>query len=299
MDHGPLVALALAQHGVVTIEQCVALGVSEDQIRNQVARGAWRRVRRRVVALGAVADTFEMQVMALCLAAGSDAIASGRTAARLWGLVARSGRPEILVPGDRHIRIPGITARRSSLIMVEDRSQRFGVPVTSPERTIIELAPSQSMTVIGRWIDAALRADVLDLEHLRVRATELDRPGRPNIGALRAALALRAPDHQPGDSPLERWLLDVIDAYGLPVPTLQHPVRLPDGTIARLDAAYPEHMVALEADGFAFHRDRTAFDRDRVRQSQLMLLGWSVYRFTSAMADAEVAEVIGTALGIR
>jgi hypothetical protein len=294
-----VVALAQQQHGVISIEQCLALGASEDHIRRQVAQGAWRRVRRRVVAIGAVANTFEMQVMALCLAAGADAMASGRTAARLWGIVARSGRPEILVPGDRHVRIPAITARRSSLIVAEDRSQRFGVPVTSPERTIIEVAPRQSMTVIGGWIDAALRAGVVDLEHLRVRASELDRPGRPGIGELRAALALRAPGHQPGDSPLERWLLDIIDAHDLPMPELQYPVALPDGTVARLDAAYPDKLVALEADGFAFHRDRAAFDRDRSRQSQLMLLGWSVYRFTSAMPDGEVAALIGAALGLR
>jgi hypothetical protein len=297
MDHGPVVALAMAQHGVVSIDQCISLGVSEDRIRRLVERGAWRRVRRRVVAVGAAPDTFEMRTMALCLAAGDDAMASGRTAARIWGLLPRSGRPELLVPGDRHVRIPGVTARRSSLIVPEDRTHRFAIPVTSPARTIIEVAPGQPTIVVGRWIDAALRAGVLDLEHLRLRAAQLDRPGRPRIGALRAALSLRTPGRQSGDSPLERWLLDIIDAYGLPVPVLQYPVALPDGTTARLDAAYPARMVALEADGFAFHQDRTAFDRDRIRQSQLMLLGWAVYRFTSAMPDPDVAAMVGAALG--
>jgi very-short-patch-repair endonuclease len=296
MDHQPIIDLARRQHGAISSGQCAALGLSADQVRRLVSTGQWQRVRRGVYVVGAAAETFERKVMVAALAAGGDAIASGRTAAQLWGLVPASGRVELLVSGDRRVRLPGVTTRRSGLLLDEDRTHRFGIGVTSPVRTIVEASPGQTVEVIGQWIDAARRAEVLDLEALRRRSTELARPGRRSISALLAALELRAPDDRPGDSPLERWLLGILERDRLPAPVLQHPVALADGTTARIDAAYPRWKIALEADGFAFHSDRHQFDRDRARQSQLLLLGWSVHRFTSAMPEAEVAATVRAAL---
>jgi very-short-patch-repair endonuclease len=44
--------------------------------------------------------------------------------------------------------------------------------------------------------------------------------------------------------------------------------------------AYPELRIAIEADGFAVHGTRPAFEDDRARQNRLMLAGWQVLRFT-------------------
>jgi very-short-patch-repair endonuclease len=46
------------------------------------------------------------------------------------------------------------------------------------------------------------------------------------------------------------------------------------------DFAFPEHEVVIEVDGFAFHSDPVAFRKDRARQNQIALLGWTVLRFT-------------------
>jgi very-short-patch-repair endonuclease len=39
-------------------------------------------------------------------------------------------------------------------------------------------------------------------------------------------------------------------------------------------------MIAIEVDGLAFHTDAEAFQRDRVKQNELALMGYQVLRFT-------------------
>ena len=63
-----------------------------------------------------------------------------------------------------------------------------------------------------------------------------------------------------------------------------------------LDIAFPERRLALEIDGRAFHSDRVSFERDRSRQNDLVLAGWTVLRFTWRMIaehpEAFVAAVL-------
>lgn len=82
----------------------------------------------------------------------------------------------------------------------------------------------------------------------------------------------------------------------------QHRVRLPDGRVVRLDDAFPEAMVFVELDGWATHRSKLAFRRDRVRQNQVVLLGWRPLRFTWADVVGEpdrVAHEVATMLARR
>jgi very-short-patch-repair endonuclease len=71
----------------------------------------------------------------------------------------------------------------------------------------------------------------------------------------------------------------------------------PDGRRAFIDVAYPEPLVAIEADGWECHGQRAAFDADRVRSNELVLLGWRVLHVTSAMTDAQICRVVAIAIG--
>ena len=80
-----------------------------------------------------------------------------------------------------------------------------------------------------------------------------------------------------------------------PSPSAQHAVVL--GRRRRpIDFAYPERMLAVEVDGFEFHRDRSAFDEDRARANDLVVAGWHVLRLTSAMSDADVVSTVAAGL---
>jgi hypothetical protein len=76
-------------------------------------------------------------------------------------------------------------------------------------------------------------------------------------------------------SELEERLLDLCDSEGLPRPIM-------NGRIAGLevDACWPEAMLVVELDGYAYHRSPSAFEADRARDVRLTVAGYRVLRFT-------------------
>jgi very-short-patch-repair endonuclease len=71
----------------------------------------------------------------------------------------------------------------------------------------------------------------------------------------------------------------------------QHPV-VAGGNNYRLDFALPEIKVAFEVDGFTFHGDKEAFNRDRRRDLNLKLAGWQVHRFDGDLVRDDTPKVI-------
>jgi very-short-patch-repair endonuclease len=49
-------------------------------------------------------------------------------------------------------------------------------------------------------------------------------------------------------------------------------------------------MVAIELDGWATHGIRAAFEPDRIRGNELLLLGWQLLRFTWHMSDDYICD---------
>jgi len=78
-----LLGLAQAQHGVLSRHQALGEGLSASAIDRRLAAGEWVRVFQGVYRLAGVQITWEQRVMAGCLAAGPDAVASHRSAATL------------------------------------------------------------------------------------------------------------------------------------------------------------------------------------------------------------------------
>jgi hypothetical protein len=82
-------------------------------------------------------------------------------------------------------------------------------------------------------------------------------------GRLRTAVleARQTAVHLGESEPVLRIATLLVGA-GLPPPVHQHRVRV-EGRTRRLDLAYPELMIAIEYDGWAYHSQRSAFDADR------------------------------------
>lgn len=296
MDERALHELARTQYGLITRAQAAGLGMSPQALRTAVALGRWDRVRHGVYVIGAVPTSWEQRVLAACLAAGPDARASHRTAARLANVVDRSGRIEIITDGYRRLRLPGVYTHRTIHLADEDCVVLRGIPATSLNRTLIDLSPRQPTATVGRWLDQATMRGDLDLAALARRTTELTMPGRPIPRSLMRALAIRSPEHDPGRSVLEARILEALARRGLPLPVRQYPVMRPDGRKAFIDLAYPDVYVALEADGWATHGVRGAFEPDRVRGNELALLGFTLYRFTWLMTDHYICDTVEQAI---
>ena len=109
-------------------------------------------------------------------------------------------------------------------------------------------------------------------------------PGDPGPARL-AALLERRGDGRPLESTLEGkvWLL--LQRSGVRLPARQHWVHTTGGRY-RLDFAWPDRKLGLEADSWEHHGDRVAFGKDRERLSEMVALGWRVLLVTWDIGDA-------------
>ena len=107
---------------------------------------------------------------------------------------------------------------RSCALLSADLSQHLRRPVTSPERTLVDLSATLDGLSLGRVLDDALRRRLIRLDRLRRCVGRLGKsPGRrPAI--IHDLLAARLPGYDPGDSDLETRVLRALVAAGLPVP---------------------------------------------------------------------------------
>jgi very-short-patch-repair endonuclease len=173
----------------------------------------------------------------------------------------------------------------SSILAPEDRRKREGIPVTSVPRTLLDLAIRARPEQLDRLLERAEKLDLLD-----VRAAEdiLDRAGgHRGRGRLRRALALYRPDPAFTRSRFERHFQRLVRAAGLSAPAMNF-----NAEGYELDAYWPDLRFAVELDLFETHGSRAAFERDRLRQEELKLLGIEMIRVTKPRLDREPQAVI-------
>ncbi len=282
--------VARRQHGVVTVAQLAAVGIHRRGIAHRVAHGRLTPLHRGVYRVGPLGDELS-GVMAAVLACGPTAVASHRTAARLHGFWDWRGVTDVTATEGQPRSRPGITVHRRRVEEGERTSVR-GIPVTTPERTIRDLAPVVGETHLGRVIEEAQVQRKLDDASL-TRAVSQAR-GQRGVRALRAA----APQAEAAltRSEAERRLVKLVRRSGLPRP--QTNVRLAGHEV---DALWPREGLVVEVDGFAFHGGRRAFERDRRRDADLLAAGHRVLRLTwRQLADEPEAVVarIAAALAV-
>ncbi len=217
---------------------------------------------------------------AAVLWAGPEAALSHRAAAQLWGLTDLSSQrveftcPRWLPPFLKNDRL------HRSRLEGKDLRIRERLPVTTPERTLFDLAAVEDSPIVEQLFDALLRKRLIDLGRIEARLDEDRR--RRGVGLLRYLVKERLGDPVGAESVLETTLYALIRSSGLPLPKRQWNVRDGDELIGRVDFAYPEKRLAVEADGYAYHSGLQAWDRDRLRDNALAVAGWGVLRFCDA-----------------
>jgi hypothetical protein len=281
--------LAGRQHGVAARRQLLELGLTADELQYRVEIGRLRPAHAGVYAVGHSPLTDRGIGMAAVLACGDGAVLSHRSAAILWGIWVRERRlPEITVAhatGDGHRgRRKGIKIHRSRWLPDDHRTIRYAIPVTTPSRTLLDLAGVHSAARLRRAFEAADRLELLDLDsssRLCNAAT-----GRKGVGRLRALVA----EHRElpwARSELERRFLRLIDSAGIPRPAVNVEV---EGF--EVDMFWPDARVVVELDSYSFHRGRAAFERDRRRDAALQVAGHHVLRVTDRRMKREAGHVV-------
>jgi predicted transcriptional regulator of viral defense system len=286
-------AVAVAQHGVIALDQLVALGLSASAVRSRVASGRLHRVHRAVFAVGHPRLTRNGRVMAAVLACASGTVASHRTAAALLDLRIRS-HPwiDVTSPGSTARRRVGIRIHSGATLTACDVTVVDNVPCTTLARTLLDVAEDGTRRELERACDRAETQRLLDMtviDDALERAT-----GRRGAGMLRTIFS----EHQVGSTltrnELEERFLAISRDAALPPDSVNAWLPYPDGGGAEADFLWRAQRLIVEVDGRDVHTTRRAFESDRRRDQQLMLLGWRVVRFTWRQVMFEPAYVAAT-----
>lgn len=230
--------------------------------------------------------------MAACMASGPGAVVSHRAAAALWGLVGfEPGRLELSVRRDAMREVRGCTMHWPPTLRPEDVTTIDGIPVTTIMRTLLDLAGCVREEILEEALDDALRRRLIRLDALR----QISRVGRRGGQALGVMVDARAGVDRHPESPIETRLLRLLRAAGLPPPVVQHEIGR-----YRVDCAYQDKRVAIEADGYKWHSSRRKWDADRAKEAALTSMGWKIVRVTSLQLQErpeEVVTIVRAALG--
>jgi very-short-patch-repair endonuclease len=251
--------------------------MSSQAVARRRESGALERVLPRVYRSALVPATLEQRSLAAVLWAGARSVASHGSAACLWGLDAGSEVElvHLWVPPSRAPTHPRVVVHRGA-IDGNDLRLLKGVPVTSPARTVIDLAGRLDGEVLEAAVEDVLHRGLTTASTLERRLAALGGRGRPGAGRLERVLMER--DQAPLESRLEVKVWRLLRGAGFR-PVRQYVVRC-EGRTFRLDFAWPRLKVAVEADGFRAHGGKVAHVGDRRRWAALAASGWRIVPVT-------------------
>jgi very-short-patch-repair endonuclease len=265
--------LSARQHHVVAARQLLDADLPREAIGHAVRTHWLHRVHRGVYAVGRPDLTREGRWMAAVLAMGDDALLGCAPAGLHLQLLERGNeRPHVIVPGDGgRSQMRGITPHRSTTLRPEDRMVWHGIPVTTPARTLWDLAAEITPERLRAAVRQGVRRQVVDLADLSARVA-----GRPDArsGRLRRVLALWVPGEELTESELEVRFMDLCARHRLPRPRPQH---RQGGR--RLDFVWDDCRLIVETDGRLDHSGPVAALDDRVKDRTAKLGGYDVVRF--------------------
>jgi very-short-patch-repair endonuclease len=178
----------------------------------------------------------------------------------------RCDRPELWVPAGRNLRAVGVLVHRTRARARLPSRVVGGLRLTTPERTLIDLAGTVDDETLEIALEHARLAGLVTLESMR-RALAAE-PTRGRRGAGTLATMVDEVSGVPAQRALEVKVARILRASGLPAPERQHPVSA-GGRTYHLDFAWAHRRVALECDGRRFHSDHRAFGRDRTRWTEI------------------------------
>jgi hypothetical protein len=170
-----------------------------------------------------------------------------------------------------------------------------GIPVTTPARTILDLAATLQPRRLERLLDQAETARLTDVASLDALARA--HAGHRGAAKLRAALGTHTPGTTLTRSGLEERFLELCRDSGLPQPLVNETVAG-----VEVDFFFVDTGLVIEADSWQHHRTRFAFERDRRRDATLARAGYRTLRMTHAQLTDEprvVVDTLITALGHR
>jgi hypothetical protein len=262
---------------ICTRAQARQRGWSDSALTRAVRSGRVVRVRHDQFVLGPMDVLGHATSAAAASRACAGSVVSHESAAVIHGLPLIGGppaRPRLTVSPRRTGDVVGALLHRATL-RPSDIVAVDGVWLTSPSRTLVDLARSLRPEQAVAATDAALNRGLTSLDDLEDTLRQC--AGWP--GSRRARGAMAQVDGL-AESPLESISRLMMTRFELPVPQLQ--TRVGDATglpVARLDFYWEDEGVAGEADGQLKYESRSDLMQEKRRQEELETLGLVVVRW--------------------
>lgn len=269
--------LAEEQHGVVAWRQLLALGLGRGQIEARVSSGKLLPLHRGVFALGHRRIDIRGRWLAAVLACGPNAVLSHGSAAQLWDIRGSRGPIEV-TRRSGHRRPHGVRLHQTRSLPPEHMTIEAAIPVTTPERTLLDLAARFDRVQMERALVAADRAKRIRWPEL-IQVVEEGR-GRKGRSMLRRLCAQVDPGAVETRSNPEIDFLALCREAKLPTP--QTNVLVEERLV---DFFWPKERLVVEIDSYRFHSDRPAHERDGQSTIALMNAGYKVLRPTDRMLE--------------
>jgi very-short-patch-repair endonuclease len=266
-----LAAIAASSHGVVTRAELLGAGISSEEIKQRLRRGALLREHRAVYRVGHRAPSIEATYLAAVRACGEGALLSGRAAGHLLGaLKGPPPAPEVTARTER--RVSGVTTRRERNLDPREATIWRAIPVTTMARTLVDLAAVLSVDDLARAChEAGIRHATTPSDVEAVLARRPTSPGATNLRRV-----LRGDVHVTL-SALETRFLTRLREAGLTLPQTNQPAGG-----RRVDCRWPERRLTVELDGYRYHHSRYAWEQDRRREREARARGDEFRRYTYA-----------------
>lgn len=269
-----ILALATRQHGVVARWQLQRAAAPLHRIRYHLKNGWFVSIHQGVYRVGPVAAP-RYREMAALLATGDEAVLSHVSAAALWNLLPPpADNAPITVSSTRDLRgrSSGVRVHRVTAFSAAEITQHDGLRLTTPARTLLDLAGSFSTRELEKVYARADRMNLIGRDQIEILLAR--HPRRRGIAHLRALLTTQAGPTLTRSEAEERFLILVRKAR-FSQPEMNVLVRG-----FEVDALWNTERLIVEIDGFAFHSSPAAFERDRHRDAVLAAAGYRVMRVT-------------------
>lgn len=231
-------------------------------------------------AVGHSAVSTEADLAAALLYAGPGAMLSHATAAWWLGLLDDEPRT-IHVSTPRRCRsLPGIAVHQRRMC---ERIVHKRLPTTGVPQTLLDLAARAPLRTVRRALAKAEYAGTLDIDAI----DNLLGRGRRGGRRLRHALERHRPALAQTKSRLEIRFVELCEQTGIPTPEVNVYVSQWE-----VDALWREERIAVELDGYRNHHTRAQMKRDRRKELDLRVAGYTLVRYSEEQLTDNKAEVI-------
>jgi very-short-patch-repair endonuclease len=296
--HPDLSDFAAFHDGIFKREHALGFGLTRREVDKRLGN-AWKPVYEGVYRVAGAPLTWRGQLRAACWSTSTLSAISHRAAGGWHELP--GGRTDLVeLTSIRWLRAreTGIVVHESQRLDRRDITTIDGIPVTTPERTILDLASCFPYErYLEHVVQAARRKRLITYESMRAVFDRHARRGLKGVKALRSVLDGWDPRSAPTESEMETRLLLVVREHGLPEPVLQHTVNG-----YRVDAAYPSARLAIEYDSKQEHSDEFQLAKDARRRNALQVRGWVVLSARHAdlsRGGSELCNQVETLLNLR